>query len=347
MNMKRNKQRVVVIKFAWLFVMLSLFSFLVMPQIATAKEWPTKTITIICGTTPGGVSDVTTRAISAEMSKILGVSIVVVNMPGGGGGVAAENVFRAPNDGYTWHTQGSGFRTFAVMGLHASPPKDWYCIPTTTYVGAVAVKEGSPYKTFPDLVEATKKDPGKIAYSASLPGTAWKISMEIIRLATGLSGRYVPYPGTSVGQVAVLTGDVQFVMSGVGEQAELLRGKKLRALATFNDKAYQLKGYGVIPAITDYLPELKPHLPYRGWSSISLRGDIPKPILKKIDEAFLKAIQTKSVKEYCEKFEADLIGVVGEEAQKMYLKQTSLESWLLYDLGVAKRNPEEFMIPKP
>lgn len=326
---------------------LFFFTLLIAPQITAAIEWPAKTITIVCGTTPGGVTDVTTRSIAAEMAKILGVAIVVVNMPGGGGGVAAENVFRAPNDGYTWHTQGSGFRTFAVMGLHSAPPKEWYCIPTTTYVGAVSVKEDSPYKTFADLVEALKKEPGKIPFSASLPGTAWKISMEIMRQATGLSGRYVSYPGTSVGQVAVLTGDVQYVMSGIGEQAELLRGKKLRALATFNTKPYNLKGYGVIPAITDYLPELKKHLPYQGWSAITLRWDIPKPILKKIDEAFLKAIQAKPVREYCEKAEADLIGVVGEEAQKMYLKQTSLESWLLYEVGVAKKNPEEFKIPKP
>jgi len=331
----------------WLLVILFFFGFSIVPQRAIAKEWPTKTITIVCGTSPGGVTDVTTRAIAAEMSKTLGVPIVVVNMPGGGGGVAAENVFRASNDGYTWHTQGSGFRTFAVMGLHASNPKDWYCIPTTTYVGAISVKEDSPYNTFPDLVEALKKDPGKIPFSASVPGTAWRISMEIMRLATGLSGRYVPYPGTSVGQIAVLSGDVHFVMSGIGEQAELLKGKKLRALAAFNDKPYSLKGYGEIPAMTAYLPNLKSHLPYQGWSAITVRADIPKPILRKIDEAFLEAIKTKSVKEYCEKFEADLIGIVGEDAQKMYLKQTSLESWLLYDLGVAKKNPGEFKIPKP
>lgn len=171
--------------------------------------------------------------------------------------------------------------------------------------------------------------------------------MEILRGATGLSGRYVPYPGSSDANRAALSGDVQFVCSGFGDQAELLRGKKLRALVAFDDKPYLLKGYGEVPAVTTYLPQLKSHLPYQGWSSFSLRADTPKPILKKIEEAFVKAVQTKSVKEFCEKFEAPVMGLVGDEAQALYLKQTSLETWILYDLGVAKKSPAEFGIPKP
>jgi len=345
--MKADNQWAIMKFICWLLGIFFLLGSPFMPQHAIAKDWPSKTITVDVGVTPGGFTDTSTRALVAEMSKTLGVPIVVVNMPGGGGGIAAENVFRVPNDGYTWHAQGSAFRTFAVMGLHASDPKDWYCVPTITYVGAIAVKEDSPYKTFPDLVEAMKKDPGKIPYAASPLASAWRISMEILRMATGLSGRLVVYPGAATSLVALLSGDIQFAMCGIGEQAELLKGKKIRALAAFNEKPYQLKGYGEIPSMTDYLPKLKSYLPYQGWSSISLRADIPKPILKKIDEAFLKAIQTKSVKEYCERFEADMIGVVGEDAQKMYLKQTSLESWLLYELGVAKKNPTEFKIPKP
>jgi tripartite-type tricarboxylate transporter receptor subunit TctC len=281
------------------------------------------------------------------MSKVLGVPIVVVNMPGGGGGIAAENSFRAPNDGYTWHAQGSAFRTFAVMGLHTAAPKDWYCIPTITYIGAIAVREDSPYKTFPQLIEALKKEPGKIPFAASPLASCWRVSMEILRKTTGLTGRLVVYPGAATSLTALLSRDIEYVMCGIGEQAELLKGKKVRALAAFDYEPYKVEGYGTIPAITDYLPEVKKYLPYQGWSSISLRGDIPKPILKKIDDAFLKAIQTKSVKDYCKRFEADMIGVVGDEAQKMYLKQASLEAWLLHEVNVTKKSPEEFKIPKP
>jgi tripartite-type tricarboxylate transporter receptor subunit TctC len=76
-------------------------------------------------------------------------------------------------------------------------------------------------------------------------------------------------------------------------------------------------------------------------------ADTPKPILKKIDEAVLKASQTKSVKEYSENFYCFPMGIVGDEAQKLLIRQASMECWLLFEAGVAKRSPAEFGIPKP
>jgi tripartite-type tricarboxylate transporter receptor subunit TctC len=331
---------------AYLFVATIFLGSLLLPSASMADEWPNKKITINIGAAPGGFADIQIRAISAEMSKIFKVPIVIVNMAGGGGGVAAQNTWTAPNDGYTWNGHGGGFRTFGVMAIHDSSPKDWYCIPTMGYIGAISVKEDSPYKTFPDLANDLRKNPGKIPYAASQPTTSWRINMEILKKATGLYGKFVPYPGSAPSHVALLSNDVPFMMTGIGEQIELLRGKKIRALVAFHDKPYVLKDYGEIPPITEFLPEMKPYLPISAWSLITLRADVPKPILKKIDETFVKAMETPAVKEFCEKFEVYPIGKVGDEAQALFQRQASLESWLLYDLGVAKRNPAELRIPK-
>jgi len=331
----------------WLFEILVLVGSLILLPFAEAKDWPTKTITVYVGMTPGGIAGTSTRVVVSEMSKILGVPIVVIEIGGGGGGIAAENVFRAPNDGYTWYGQGTALGSLGVMGFHSSAPRDWYCLPTITYNAEIAVKENSPYKTFPDLIEALKKEPGKIPYGAATPSTIHRLSMEILRTVTGLTGRYVPYAGFTPTATALLAEEIQFMMGTIGEHAELLRGKKIRALAVFDDKPYQLKGYGEIPAITDYLPQLKPHVHYKGICSISMRADTPKSILRTIDEAFLKAIQTTSVREFAENAESSLVGLAGDEAQRMYLRHSSISSWYLYDLGVAKRNPAELGIPKP
>ncbi len=332
---------------AWLLVVAALLGALILPVVATSDDWPKRSITVNCAVAAGGLVDTSTRVIGSEMSKVLGVPILVVNMPAGGGGVAFDNTFRAPNDGYTWTVQGTPLRTAAVMGYHSSVPKDWYVLPTIGYSGAIGVREDSPYKTFPDLMEALKKNPGKIAYGASTPSTCWRIAVEFIRVSTGLSGRYIPLMGSAPSLVALLSGDVQFVLTGLGEQAELLRGKKMRCLAVFSDQPFSMKGYGEIPAITDFLPQVRPYLPYTGWSSIAMRADTPKPIFEKCDDALLKAIKTNVVKEYCEKFEVPIVGIAGEEAQKLFQRQGALESWLLYEIGVAKRSPAEFGIAKP
>jgi len=271
----------------------------------------------------------------------------VTDVGGGGGGIGAEKVFRAPNDGYTWYAQGTALESLGVMGFHSSAPKDWYWLPIIKFNGEFAVKENSPYKTFADLAEALKKEPGKIPYGAAHPNSIYRVSMEILRTVTGLTGRYVAYQGYSPTATALLAEEIQFMVGAVGEHAELLRGKKIRALAVFDDKPLQMKGYGEVPAITDYLPQLKSHVPYPAIVSISMRADTPKSILRTIDEAFLKAIQTTSVREFAENAESSLVGLAGDEAQRMYLRHSSISSWYLYDLGVAKRNPAELGIPKP
>jgi tripartite-type tricarboxylate transporter receptor subunit TctC len=314
---------------------------------ATAKDWPTKSITVNVGVAAGGTTDTGTRVIVNEMSNLLGVPILVVNMPAGSGGIAFDNTFRKPNDGYTWTSHGTPLRTCGVMDFHRSAPKDWYALPTVTQIGAFAVREDSPYKTFPDLIEALKKNPGKIPYAASTPSTFLRVAMEIMRISTDLSGRFVPYMGSVPSQVALLSGDVQFVLTGIGEQAPLLRGKKIRCLAAFSDKPYFLKDYGEIPAVSDFLPQIKPYLPFTGLTTIALRADTPKPILEKIDDALVKAMKTNAVKEWCEKFETSRMEMVGDEAQKFFQRQSALESWLLYEVGVAKINPADFGIPKP
>jgi len=126
-----------------------------------------------------------------------------------------------------------------------------------------------------------------------------------------------------------------------------LKGGKVRALAHFDDRPYRIEGYGDIPAITDFLPALRPYLPLPAWNSLSLRVDTPKPILQKIDEAVLKAADAKSVKEYGERNYLYPMKTVGEAAQKLFLRQASTECWILFEAGVAKKSPAEFGIPKP
>ena len=333
--------------FGWVFCMLILIGSLMLVPFGAAQEWPTKTITLIYGGAAGSVGDLSTRIVVDEMSKILGVPIVVVNMPGAGGGIGVHHAFSQPADGYTWHSQGSAFRTFATMGTHPAKPTDWHVLSTVTFVTAISVRADSPYKTFPDLVAALKKNPGKIPYSAAMPGTAYRLAMEVMKGATGLSAKFVTYTGSAPSGLAVLTGDVEFCSLGVGETIELVRGKKLRPLTVFDTKPYNLEGFGEIPPITNYLPELKAHLPYQGWMMITMRADIPKPILKKIDEAFLKAVKSKALQEFSVSKHAPILGLAGDEGQEYFLKYVRRESYMVYDLGLAKHDPANFGILRP
>lgn len=101
-----------------LFGIFVLAGSLIMLPLVEAKDWPTKPITVVVGMPPGGMASTTARVVVNEMSKILGVPIIVIDVGGGGGGIGAEKVFRAPNDGYTWYAQGTALESLGVMGFH-------------------------------------------------------------------------------------------------------------------------------------------------------------------------------------------------------------------------------------
>jgi tripartite-type tricarboxylate transporter receptor subunit TctC len=333
----------------WLCGMHALLGSLIVLPLAleAAEKWPARPITVIVHVAPGGGTDLATRALANEMSKTLGVPIVVQNVIGGGGAIASKKAFQEPPDGYTWISAGSSWKNLGPMGLHDTNLKDWYCLPLIGVYGSIAVKEDSPYKSLSDLLEALKKSPGKVTCGASEPASPWRVTLETFNKLTGLKLRYVPYTGSSPTQTALLAGETDVCITALQEQGELLKGNKIRSLGIFLDRPYSLEGYKEIPAVSDFVPELKPHSPLAFWFWFSLRADVPKPILRKIDEAFLKAIGSPSMKEFCKNYHAVTMSVVGDEAQNLIRQQAARESWLLYEVGVAKRNPADFGLPKP
>ncbi len=333
----------------WLCGMLVLLGSLISLPLTSeaAEKWPTRPITVIVHVAPGGGTDLATRALANEMSKTLGVPIVVQNIIGGGGAIASKKVFSEPPDGYTWISAGSSWKNLGPMGLHDTNLKDWYCLPLIGVYGSIAVKEDSPYKTLRDLLDALKKNPGKITCGASAPASPWRVTLEIFNKVTGLKLRYVPYTGSTPTHTALLAGETDICITALQEQSELLKGHKIRSLGVFLDRSYSLEGYKEIPAVSDSIPELKPYSPLAFWFWFALRADVPKPILRKIDEAFLKAIESPAMKEFSKNYFAVTKGVVGDEAQKLIRQEAAQESWLLYEVGVAKRSPADFGLPKP
>lgn len=333
----------------WLCGMLVLLgSLILLPSVLEAAEkWPTRPITAIVNVAPGGGTDVATRALVNEMSKTLGVPIVVQNVLGGGGAVASKKVILEPPDGYTWLSGGVSWKNYGPMGLHDTKLSEWYCLPLIGLYGSIAVKEDSPYKTLRDVMEAVKKNPGKVTCGGSGPASPWRITMEIFNKATGLKLRHVPYNGSAPTHSALLAGETDVCITALPEQIELLKGNKMRSLGVFLDQPYLLEESKKIPAITDLVPELKPYFPMTAWFWFSLRADVPKPILRKIDEAYLKALESPSMKEFSKNYIAVTKGVVGDEAQKLISQQAGRDSWFLYEVGVAKRSPADFGLPKP
>ncbi len=315
--------------------------------VVLAEEWPTRPIEISCFAGAGGGTDTTDRAIAKAMEPFLGVPINVVNRTGGAGGVALNAVWSKPHDGYAWGGFSESILPAPVMGGHHTSAKDWVYYMVGGAPGVVSVRSDSKFKTLAQLVEAAKASPGKVKASASATGGIWHTKLIALESGTGIKFNFVPFNGSHPSQVAAITGEVEVVLTSISEQAELVKAKKLVPLAMVELKPYDFPGVGTIPAAVDSYPDVAKLLPLDQWLGFALPADTPQAVIKKVDDAFAKAMETKAIKDLAKNRNMTLYGYYGDKAKGVANKMESVWNWTLYDLGIAKKSPAEFGIPKP
>lgn len=310
-------------------------------------NWPTRPINLVVYAAAGGGTDLGNRAIAAGIEKELGVKVNVINQPGGSGGVAANFVTSKPHDGYTWLGMTEGLFPSAVLGAHPSTSKDWEYFLMGGTPAVLSVRADSPYKTVEDVIQAMKDKPGEIKLANSQVGCIWDIKAALLQEATGVEYKFMPYQGSNPSILATLSGEVDVVLTGVGEQAEFLAAKKLRPLAMIELEDHDVPGYEKVPSIVKAVPEMKDKLPVNQIVGFALPSDTPKEILDKIDSAFKKAMESEEVKTYAQTKYVELVGLSGQDSKAYAEKMEKLFSWILFDKGVATRSPEEYEIAKP
>jgi tripartite-type tricarboxylate transporter receptor subunit TctC len=310
---------------------------------ASAQQFPTRQIEDSPWGAPGGDTDLVNRLLAKAMEKELGTSIVVVNRTGNG--VAMNHAWSQPHDGYSWIGASEGMQIAASMGFHQTTTKDWRWYIAAGGPAALAVRADSPFKTVDDLIAAAKKDPGKVNVSHCQFGCVFHLKWIALAEAAKVKFNYVPYPGSAPAIVALLSGDSQAVITSMSEQAAYVRSGRLRTLGMVEMKPQQFDGK-TFPAIGAEYPDIV-KIPAQQWLGIGVPGDTPKAVTDKIDAAFVKAMKDESLVKFAHDRNLNLIGAYGDESQKILRAIESGMSWKAYELGIAKKSPATFGIPKP
>jgi tripartite-type tricarboxylate transporter receptor subunit TctC len=248
------------------------------------QEYPTRPINILISFAPGGVMDISTRAIAARAEKFLGQPFVISNNGGGGGAVAAAIVSTEKPDGYNllactsttlvripqYRTVPYSLNDFVPIMQHA-----------TTESG-IAVRADSPFKTLKDLVEYARKNPRKVTYSTLGIGSPMHLAMEYIAKQEGVVWIHVPYQGSMPSVTALLGGHVTATSSST-EWKPFVQEGKLRLLATQGLK--RMKDFPNVPTMKE--------LGYDFYNDTTFLVVAPKgtplEIVKKLEDAFHKA----------------------------------------------------------
>jgi tripartite-type tricarboxylate transporter receptor subunit TctC len=113
-----------------------------------AAQWkPTKPINLIVPWAAGGSTDQVTRVTAAELEKVLGQKIIIVNQPGASGSIGSKNAWEAPRDGYTWAAGAAqDLGAYQALGMLDVPAKDWHLFLTVANVPVVGAHAAGPYQ---------------------------------------------------------------------------------------------------------------------------------------------------------------------------------------------------------
>ncbi len=318
------------------------------PNGRDAGEWPgRKTINVAVFASPGGSTDLANRTMANVMERELGATISVLNIPGAQGGSAANHVWNARRDGHTWFGMSEGALAMPVFGAHSTTSRDWHYFLICGTPGILSVPADSPYHTLEELIAAIRDRPNQIRMASAFPGTVWHEQYLVMSKAAGLQVRWISYPGSHPSQVAALSGEVDVVLTGLGEQVELLRSGHLRPLAVMETEPRRYEGIGELPPISGPLPELKDHFPLRQYIGFALPADTPAEILETIEGAFKRAMDSDEIRQFGEASHSELFGYSGEEASALFAERESRLTWLLYDEQLARHSPERYGIARP
>jgi tripartite-type tricarboxylate transporter receptor subunit TctC len=267
--------------------MLCLLASSLLPSAALPQsDFPNKPITLVVGMVAGGTADLSSRLIGKIAEKHLGQPVAVVNKLGGAGTVGTAAIAQAKPDGYTI---GSLLTSPMVTVPHVAklsyhPVKD---IDPFVQYGvlnfAVSVREDSPYKSFKDIMEYARKNPGVITFGTAGANSAQHIIIEEIAREEKVELVHVPFKGGPEALAAAMGGHVSFAAGDFN--ASLVRARKMRILAMFLSERWA--DYPDIPTLRDI--GYKVPIPY----FIGLGGPkgMPEPILNKLEAAFTKACQ--------------------------------------------------------
>jgi tripartite-type tricarboxylate transporter receptor subunit TctC len=314
---------------------------------AYAADWkPVRPINLIVPWAAGGSTDQITRLVAGEMEKSLGQTIVIINQPGASGSIGTRSALEATKDGYTW-TAGAAqdLGAYQTLGSLDTSIKDWHLFLSVANVQVIGVNPKAPYQSAKELLDAMKAQPGKISVATAGVTSAGHNAMESIARVSDVKYRHVTYDGGNPAVVATVSGEAEVTTQLAVEQADMIRGKRLRPLATVSDKALELEGYGTIPPLSETLPGFTAPTNYFG---IFIPKGVPDDVVATVGKIWAENVsRSEAVKKYATSRGALFAPVSGEAAQKAVFPAVQANAWLLFDSGKAKVSPDTVGIPRP
>jgi tripartite-type tricarboxylate transporter receptor subunit TctC len=276
-----------------------------------ADDYPARPIRVVVGFSAGSGADISARVVGQRMGQILGQQIVVENKTGAGSSLAAEQVARAPKDGYTllMATIANVINAVVNPNLSFDFRRDFApVVRLTTTPNILVVHPSVGVKSVKELIDLAKAKPDQLSFASSGVATGTHLAAELFKVMTGVKMVHVPYAGSPQAVTDLLAGRVQVFFSPASTVLQHVREGKLVALASTEAKRAAMAPD--LPTMAEAgLPGFETGL----WFGLVAPVGTPKEIIDKLARAGNEALKADEVGKALAPQGIDLVGGSPEE----------------------------------
>ncbi len=267
---------------------------------AFAQDYPDRPVRILVQFPPGGVPDTTGRLLAEKLQQAFGKPFVVENRLGAGGNIASEMAAKAVPDGHTLLAASSASLTINP-NLYSKMPYEPGDLAPISLIGSfdfvmMAAPAFAP-NSVREVVELAKAQPGKFNIASSGFGSEHHLAGELFKLLAGINLTHVPYKGFGPAAVDTIAGQVELMFGSVPAALQLIKAGKLKALAVTGSKRSP-----DLPDVPTFAEAGYPDLLVTSWTGLLASVRTPRPILDKINEETVKALQSQDSVQRIAKF---------------------------------------------
>lgn len=266
---------------------------LALPGARAADPYPSRPIKVLLPFATGGQSDVVARLITERMGAGLAQPMVVENVAGAGGLIAAGNVARAAPDGYTLFLANASTLTIAPYVQKGATVKPSAFTPITTvsqFSLVLVVNSQSPYKSLADVVAAAKARPDKLTFASPGYGTTPHLVAEMLKQEAGLVIAHAPYRGGAPALNDLLAGQVDLFFEAPATLLPHIAAGKLRAIAV-TSKARMPS----LPEVRTVAEQGMPKLTMESWSAFVAPANTPPAVVERLRSEADKVLRSPDV----------------------------------------------------
>lgn len=314
----------------------SIFRILILCVLGTsaagAQTYPARPIRMILPFPPGGPTDITGRTLAQKLSEQLGQPVVPDNRPGAGGNVGLELAAKSPPDGYTIVLTAPPIAISPALykKLNYDAQKNLTAVSLVAEIQNIIVAHNSvPARNLKELIELAKRNPGKLTFSSSGPGSSNHLASELLIGMYKLNVVHVPFKGSSPALVALMSGEVDWGTMAVPGAIPLVKAGKVRGLAVLSEKR--------IPALPQ-VPTAKEsgvdNFVMSIWYGILTTAGTPREIINRLNSEIHKALASADLKERFANSGVEPVGSTPEYFANHIRNETVRYAKVIKDAGI-------------